>query len=97
MPMPMSMTVRRPAAPVLNRLLSAPADPLGQLVENGGACGVEPTIDAIAEGLRKMARLKASELAAMGARARRIVQEFGWDRPAQILSQAYRDSVGSEP
>ncbi len=48
-----------------------------------------PTIDSIAEGLRKMARLEASELAAMGARARRIIQEFGWDRPAQILSQAY--------
>jgi glycosyltransferase involved in cell wall biosynthesis len=84
-------------------LLTPPADPLGRLSQSGGAICVAPRIDAIAEGLHRMCRASAEELARMGQRARAVVvSEFQWPSSARTLAEAYatlaeRSAARQEP
>jgi glycosyltransferase involved in cell wall biosynthesis len=51
---------------------------------------VPPTPDGVANGLRRMAEVKADDLEAMGARGRQaVLQEFSWERTAEKLLRAY--------
>ena len=71
-------------------LLSPVADPLGRLSESGGALCVAPRVDAIAEGLRRLADADAEALGHMGERARAVaVSEFRWPSSARLLAEAY--------
>ena len=84
------------AAVGLPGLLTRVADPLGRLSETGAARVVEPSPDAIAAGLRELARLDATELQRMGRRAREVSREFTWQRAAREMNEAYRRHIGTE-
>jgi glycosyltransferase involved in cell wall biosynthesis len=52
---------------------------------------VEPTVDGIAEGLRHFAEITSEELKQVGTQSRQaVLQEFRWERTAQLLCQAYQ-------
>ena len=75
-------------------LLSTAADPAGILGRNGAAVCVEPTIEAIAEGLSQLSATSSDALRELGVRARELVmREFSWSRTAGVLIDAYRTHV----
>jgi glycosyltransferase involved in cell wall biosynthesis len=52
---------------------------------------VDPSVDGIAEGLRHFAEITSEELKEVGAQSRQaVLQEFRWERTAQLLCQAYQ-------
>jgi hypothetical protein len=52
---------------------------------------VEPTVDGIAVGLRHFAEITSEELKEVGTQSRQaVLQEFRWERTAQLLCQAYQ-------
>jgi glycosyltransferase involved in cell wall biosynthesis len=52
---------------------------------------VEPSVDGIAEGLRHFAELTNEELKEVDTQSRQaVLQEFCWERSAQLLCQAYQ-------
>jgi glycosyltransferase involved in cell wall biosynthesis len=76
-------------------LLSSAADPEGRFAAAGAAIAVEPTPESIATGLRRFAGMTEPERAAMGRRARALVEDrFGWKPTARLLIQAYRQFGG---
>ena len=86
----MPMAVLEAAAMAIPCLLTPPGDPLGRLSSVGAAVSVEPEVDAIATGLRRMHGASIAELRRMGERGREIVAaEFQWQRGARILADAY--------
>jgi glycosyltransferase involved in cell wall biosynthesis len=72
-------------------LLTPAADPRGRFAPAGAAITVEPNPTPIASGLQRFAGMTETERAAMGQRARALVEaEFGWNPTAHLLIQAYR-------
>ncbi len=64
------------------------------VAEAGAGLIVEPSVDAIADGLRAMLARDDTELAAMGQSARRLfVDRFTWDRVAEALEHIYAAAV----
>jgi poly(glycerol-phosphate) alpha-glucosyltransferase len=75
-------------------LLSTAADPAGILERNEAAVCVAPTMDAIADGLRRLSATPSDVLCEIGTRAREVVmREFSWSRTAGVLIEAYRTHV----
>jgi glycosyltransferase involved in cell wall biosynthesis len=71
-------------------LLTTVADPSGRLSPINAAVVVTPTVEAIAEGLRRIHDMSAADRAAMGRRAQHLVRaEFTWQRTARELKDAY--------
>jgi glycosyltransferase involved in cell wall biosynthesis len=86
----MPLAVLEAASMAITSLVTPPADPLRRLSASGGAVSVEPVVDAIAEGLRRLHRSSEAALHRMGERAREtVVSEFQWQRSAEILTEAY--------
>ena len=71
-------------------LLTTPADPMGKVTEHGAGIVVEPTVEGVAEGLKKVVKMADDEFKAMGERARRLVEtQFNWRETARKLVEAY--------
>jgi len=91
----MSLAVLEAAAWGKPCLLTPAADPNGALGEDGAARIVDPTPEAIADGLREMTGLERHTLLTMGQRARQtVVSRFTWNRTAATLVDAYRHGCG---
>ncbi len=67
----MPIAVLEAAAMAIPCLLTPPGDPLGRLSSVGAAVSVEPEVDAIATGLRRMHGASIAELRRMGERGSR--------------------------
>lgn len=80
-------------------VLTTTAVPWPMLRASGCGWCVEPTVDGIAEGLRRATSLDLSALRAMGAKGRALVAaEFGWDLVAQQFVRLYEDlAAGTVP
>ena len=64
------------------------------VAEAGAGLIVEPSVDAIADGLRALLARDDAELAAMGQAARQLfVDRFTWDRVAEALERIYAAAV----
>jgi glycosyltransferase involved in cell wall biosynthesis len=73
-------------------LLTPAADPAGRFGPAAAALVIEPTPDSIAAGLEALGQLDPSARAAMGLRARTLVEAtFAWPAVAQTLITAYRE------
>jgi glycosyltransferase involved in cell wall biosynthesis len=72
-------------------LLTPMADSQRLLAHSGGAISVAPSVDGIAEGLRRISAQSLASLRMMGSRARATVTaEFSWERTATTVIDAYR-------
>ena len=63
------------------------------MVQEAG-CGwwVSPTVDRLADGLRRATRLDREELLSMGEKGRSLVsKEFGWKRIADLMLWTYEE------
>ena len=73
-------------------LLTTAADPMGKVAEHGAGLVVEPTVEAISEGIRRIVEMTDDELKTMGKRARLLVEtQFNWKSTAQKLIEAYNE------
>jgi glycosyltransferase involved in cell wall biosynthesis len=71
-------------------LVTTVADPAGRLRAVNAAVVVQPTVEAITEGLNRICGMTRAELSEMGERARQVVlSEFTWERTASALKAAY--------
>jgi len=71
-------------------LLTRAADPMGKVAEYKAGIVVEPTVEAIAEGLKSFGDMSQEELTKMGSQARRLVEEeFNWEKTVRIIVEAY--------
>jgi glycosyltransferase involved in cell wall biosynthesis len=92
----LSLSVLTAAAAGKPCLLTPDADPLAALGPAGAAVIVAPTVDSIAQGLLRCARLSPDELTVMGRRAREIAERhFTWPHIAHRLGQAYRTALAA--
>ena len=79
-------------------LLTRASDPQGSFAEADAAVVVEPDPESIGSGLRRFARMAATERVEMGRRARALVQrEFSWRTTAATLIDAYRTHALGQP
>ena len=73
-------------------VLSTTGTPWRTLDTRGCGWLVEPTVQGIAEGLRRATILDSNKLRAMGLKGRDFVsQEFGWDRIVQSFIAMYEE------
>lgn len=73
-------------------VLTTTAAPWEILQQQGCGWSVDPTVDAIAEGLRQATSLDRESLREMGSKGRTLVnQEFGWKTVAQLMLSTYQD------
>lgn len=72
-------------------LVTPAADPTGEIAGSEAGFVLEPTVEAIAEGLRRVLAMDDSELRRMGANAQVLAQRFGWSSSAAVLLEAYRE------
>jgi glycosyltransferase involved in cell wall biosynthesis len=70
-------------------LVTTVADPADRLRAMNAAIVVQPTVEAIADGLNRFRDMTPHERADMGERARRVATEFTWQRTASALKDAY--------
>jgi glycosyltransferase involved in cell wall biosynthesis len=78
-------------------VLTTKGAPWPMLPERGCGWWVEPSVDGVAEGLRKATSLDRAALRAMGAKGRELVtSEFGWDRVAKQFVGLYQDLVETQ-
>jgi len=75
-------------------LITRQADPLGALERAQAALIVDASVSSIADGLRRGAAAGPEELAKMGTRGRRVVEEqFAWPSIASRVIEAYRHAL----
>jgi glycosyltransferase involved in cell wall biosynthesis len=73
-------------------VLTTTGAPWSMLPERGCGWWVQPTIDGIADGLRRATSLDSETLRCMGEKGRALVQkEFSWDRVASLMLSTYED------
>lgn len=71
-------------------LLTQAADPCGMIARHCAGFVVPPEVNAIANGLRRALESPPDVLRAMGSRALRMIEEeFGWDKIARRMVEAY--------
>ncbi len=75
-------------------VLTTTGAPWPMLPERGCGWWVDPTVDGIAEGLRRATSLDSTTLKTMGAKGRELVAaEFGWERIASQFVAIYEEIV----
>lgn len=72
-------------------LATPAANPGGAIAESGAGIVVEPTEEAIAEGLQRVLATDDAELERMGVNARVLARRFDWSSSVAALMEAYRD------
>ncbi|MEL7667808.1 MAG: glycosyltransferase [Actinomycetota bacterium] len=71
-------------------LLCRPADPEGAVEEAGAGIVVDPTVDGVCAGLKRVIDADQAALHAMGRAAQDLAKHFDWSRSAGDLLEAYR-------
>lgn len=73
-------------------VLTTTAAPWAILQQQGCGWSVDPTVEAIAEGLRRATSLDRESLREMGSKGRTLVnQKFSWKTVAQLMLSTYQD------
>jgi len=73
-------------------VLTTTGAPWSMLQETGCGWWVQPTVDCLAEGLRRATTLDREELLRMGEKGRSLVsKEFGWKRIANLMLSTYEE------
>ncbi len=79
-------------------LVTPASDPDGSLERHGAVLVAEPTVDGVAEAMRRAAGLDRAELAQMGQAGRALVQEaYAWPAVAERLARLYAEALRKVP
>ena len=75
-------------------VLTTTGTPWSMVQEAGCGWWVPPTVDGLADGLRRATSLDREKLLSMGEKGRSLVlKEFGWKRIANLMLSTYEEAL----